>query len=78
MEGIVLVEFTVDQTGVAQNGRIIRHVAGGCDEAALAAVRKLPRFNPGTQGRAADQLPCRYPSPSPSGCKNPKPTCWIP
>lgn len=49
IEGIVLVNFVVGENGAVRNERIVRGIGGGCDEQVLAAVRKLPRFTPGTQ-----------------------------
>ena len=49
IQGRVLVEFTVGKTGEVGDARITKGIGGGCDEAVLAAVYRLPRFTPGTQ-----------------------------
>ncbi|SMO37061.1 energy transducer TonB [Gracilimonas mengyeensis] len=48
IEGRVVVEFVIDTTGYVTNPIIIRGIGGGCDEAALQAVKKA-RFKPGKQ-----------------------------
>ena len=45
----VQVQFTIDATGVVKNPRIVRGLDAACNEAVLAAVGKLPTFNPGRQ-----------------------------
>ncbi len=53
VEGKVYVKFIVDETGAVQHPEVVRGIGAGCDEAALAVVRALPRFTPGRQnGRA--------------------------
>lgn len=52
IEGRVTVQFIVNEQGKVENPRVIRGIGGGCDEAALAAVKKAS-FTPGMQrGRA--------------------------
>jgi protein TonB len=48
IEGRVFVEFVIDERGNVLNPRIVRGIGGGCDEAALAAVKKV-KFKPGMQ-----------------------------
>jgi protein TonB len=48
IEGRVFVEFVIDERGNVVNPRIVRGIGGGCDEAALAAVKKV-KFKPGMQ-----------------------------
>ena len=43
------VQFTVDATGAVKDPRIERGLTAACNEAVLAAVRKLPTFSPGVQ-----------------------------
>jgi TonB family protein len=52
IEGRVVVQFVVDEQGNVVNPEIIRGIGGGCDEAALNAIRGV-QFTPGMQrGRA--------------------------
>jgi TonB family protein len=48
IEGRVVVQFVVDKEGNVTNPQIIRGIGGGCDEAALEAVKNV-KFTPGTQ-----------------------------
>jgi len=48
IEGRVFVQFVVDEKGNVVNPVVTRGIGGGCDEAALAAVKKA-RFKPGKQ-----------------------------
>lgn len=48
VEGRVFVEFIIDEHGNVLNPRIVRGIGGGCDEAALAAVKQV-KFRPGMQ-----------------------------
>lgn len=52
IEGRVIIQFVIDENGVVSDPIIVRSIGGGCDEAAIEAVRKL-EFIPGRQrGRA--------------------------
>lgn len=52
IEGRVFVQFVVDEKGNVVDPIVTRGIGGGCDEAALEAVRKA-KFKPGKQrGRA--------------------------
>ncbi len=52
IEGRVTVQFIVNEQGKVENPRVIRGIGGGCDEAALEAVKQA-QFTPGMQrGRA--------------------------
>lgn len=46
IQGIVEVEFNVDEHGRVHNPVIVRGIGGGCDEAVLKAI-KIQRFKPG-------------------------------
>ncbi len=48
IEGRVTVQFIVNERGEVENPRVIRGIGGGCDEAALAAVKQA-KFTPGMQ-----------------------------
>jgi len=53
ISGRVTLQFVVNEKGIPTNIHVIRGIGGGCDEAAVAAVRKYARFKPGRQrGRA--------------------------
>src|SRR5690606_31279090 len=48
IEGRVFVQFVVDEQGRPSNIAVVRGIGGGCDEAAVAAVR-ASSFTPGRQ-----------------------------
>ena len=48
IEGRVTVQFIVNESGQVENPRVIRGIGGGCDEAALEAVKQAS-FTPGMQ-----------------------------
>lgn len=48
IEGKVTVQFIVNENGDVENPQILRGIGGGCDEAALAAIREA-KFEPGIQ-----------------------------
>lgn len=48
IEGTVYVQFVVSKKGVPTNIKVVRGIGGGCDEAAVAAIKKA-RFTPGMQ-----------------------------
>lgn len=48
IEGRVMVQFIIDEEGRVHNPVVLRGIGGGCDEAALEAV-KSARFTPGMQ-----------------------------
>jgi len=48
IQGLVIVQFIVNERGEIENPRILRGIGGGCDEEALRVVRNA-RFNPGLQ-----------------------------
>ena len=54
IEGTVYVQFVVEKDGSLSDIKIAQgHLGGGCEEAAILAVRKMPRWNPGThRGKA--------------------------
>jgi TonB family protein len=63
IQGIVVVSFTVDSTGKVDGSKIIRGIGGGCDEAVLAAVRRLPAFIPGTRDGKPTTITLSIPVP---------------
>ena len=56
--------FVINEKGGIDDVKILRGIGGGCDEAAMAVVKKLPKFNPGKQrGKAVKvsyNLPVRF------------------
>jgi protein TonB len=48
IEGRVFVQFVIDEKGNVTNPIILKGIGGGCDEAALEAVKKA-KFTPGKQ-----------------------------
>ncbi len=48
IEGRVVIQFIVDERGNVVNPTVIRGIGGGCDEAAIDAIRGM-RFKPGLQ-----------------------------
>lgn len=48
--GLVYVCFEVSSTGKIEKAEVMRGIGGGCDEVALAAVRKMPDWEPAMQG----------------------------
>ncbi|HYW36027.1 MAG TPA: energy transducer TonB [Balneolaceae bacterium] len=49
ISGRVTLQFVVNKKGVPTNVHVIRGIGGGCDKAAVKAVRKYARFKPGRQ-----------------------------
>lgn len=49
VEGRVFVSFTITTAGLVKNAHVVKSLQPDYDAAALRAVRKLPRFKPGTQ-----------------------------
>ena len=50
MEGIVYVQFVIDETGDIINTKVVKGIGGGCDEEALRVVNNMPLWIPGKQG----------------------------
>ena len=48
IDGLVIIQFIVNEKGVVENPRVIRSVGAGCDEEAIRVV-KLAKFKPGKQ-----------------------------
>jgi protein TonB len=48
IEGRVVLQFIVDERGNVVNPIVIRGIGGGCDEAAIDAIRGV-KFTPGMQ-----------------------------
>ncbi len=48
IEGRVVVQFIIDENGQVTDPQVVRGIGGGCDEAAIEAVRQV-EFEPGRQ-----------------------------
>ena len=64
IQGIVYVTFVVEPSGVITNIKILRGLGGVCDDAAVNAIKKMPKWNAGKQrGKAVRvqfNLPVRF------------------
>lgn len=50
IEGKVLIRFVISKDGAVTNASVLRSADPALDKAALEAVKRLPKFNPGKQG----------------------------
>ncbi|MGZ3863214.1 MAG: energy transducer TonB [Bacteroidia bacterium] len=50
ISGKVVINFIVDEEGKIIQTKILKHVAGGCDEEALRVIKLMPKWNPGKMG----------------------------
>lgn len=48
IDGLVIIQFIVNEKGEVENPKVIRGIGGGCDEEAIRVV-KLAKFKPGKQ-----------------------------
>jgi len=64
IEGVVVVQFVVDTKGAIKDPVVVRDIGGGCGQAAIDVVRKMPLWEPGEQnGRPVSvryTLPVRF------------------
>ena len=47
IQGMVLVEFIVNEVGFIENIKVLKGIKGGCDEEALRIVKSMPKWKPG-------------------------------
>lgn len=47
IEGKVVVEFIIHEDGTPGDFKIVEGIGYGCDEAAVEAFKKMPKWNPG-------------------------------
>ena len=47
IEGKVVVQFIINEDGTPGNFEVIEGIGYGCDEAAVEAFKKMPKWNPG-------------------------------
>ncbi len=63
IEGRVIIQFIVDETGQVRDPVVVRGIGGGCDEAAIEAIRSV-EWSPGRQRgrpvRVQFQLPIMF------------------
>jgi len=64
IQGVVVVQFIVEQDGSITGVTLIRGVGGGCDEEALRVVKRMPNWEPGIQNdrkvRVRFNMPIRF------------------
>lgn len=53
IEGMVIVQFVVDEEGNITSPKIVKSVGFGCDEEALRVVKSMPQWKPGKQRNKA-------------------------
>ena len=49
IQGQVLIEFVVGQTGAIRDLRVVKGIGGGCDEEAIRVASQMPAWTPGKQ-----------------------------
>lgn len=49
IEGIVNVEFVVNEDGSISNIKVLSGIKGGCDEEAVRVIKNMPKWSPGLQ-----------------------------
>lgn len=57
IEGKLYATFVVDSLGFIRNPRILWGLPGGCNQAALDAIRRMPRWEPGRQHSGGKWVP---------------------
>jgi protein TonB len=64
IEGVVVVQFIINEKGKITNPKILRGIGGGCDEEALRVISLMPDWKPGRQRslpvRVRYNLPIRF------------------
>lgn len=64
IQGRVIIGFIIERDGSVSNVHVMRGIGGGCDEEAVRAVSKMPRWNPGRMGtqpvRVTYSLPINF------------------
>lgn len=48
IEGKVIIQFIINEDGVPSDFKVIQGIGYGCDEAAMEAFRKMPKWKPAT------------------------------
>lgn len=57
IEGKIYATFVVDSLGYIRNPRILLGLPGGCNQAALNAIKHMPRWEPGCQHKGGKWVP---------------------
>ncbi|TNE78215.1 MAG: energy transducer TonB [Bacteroidetes bacterium] len=64
IEGKVIIQFVITETGEVSEAKVVNSVGYGCDEEALRVINMLPKWTPGKQrGKAVKvrfNLPIRF------------------
>lgn len=60
-QGTVHVEFVVDEEGNVINAKLLHDIGDGCGEAALKAVRSMPKWKPGIKDGKKVKVYCILP-----------------
>jgi protein TonB len=47
VEGQVIVQFVINEDGSCSNFEVVKGIGFGCDEAAVEAFKKMPKWQPG-------------------------------
>ena len=53
IEGKVVVQFIINEDGTCSDFKVIKGIGYGCDEAAVEAFRKMPKWKPAIQNGMA-------------------------
>lgn len=61
IQGTVYITFVVEKDGSIENIRILRGIGSGCDEAAVSAVKMMPKWKPGMQDGKAVRVQFNMP-----------------
>ncbi len=48
IEGKVMIQFVIDEDGTPSDFKVVKGIGYGCDEAALEAFKKMPKWKPAT------------------------------
>ena len=61
IQGIVMVVFVIEPSGVISNVEISSGIGGGCDEEAIRVIKMMPRWEPGRRSGKAVRVLVRMP-----------------
>jgi protein TonB len=53
IQGTVFVQFVVSKEGAIGEVKVLRGIGGGCDDAAINVIKKMPNWKPGYQNEVA-------------------------
>jgi protein TonB len=67
IQGSVLVQFVITETGKVENVKVLRGIGGGCDEEAIRLTKMMPNWIPGrSNGKAVQcilEIPVKFQLP---------------